>query len=112
MLTKEEIQSKATALEDKYKCKIHPMLFQSEEGGEQIIGFLREPARIVKMRVLDKTVTSPMTASSELLEACLCIEESDPRILSERPEHDKIYIGACMSASNIIKFSQDQFKKK
>jgi hypothetical protein len=112
MLTKEEIQAKADGLTEKYKVKVHPMLFQAEEGGEQIIGFIREPARIVKMRVLDKTISSPMTASAELLEACLIVEESDPRILSEASENDKIYIGACISASNIIKFSQDQFKKK
>lgn len=112
MTTKEEIQKKADDLSERFKTKVHPMLFQAEGSDEQIIGFIKEPPRITKMRVLDKTVTSPMTAASELLEACLIAEESDPRILSEAPEHDRIFIGACMSASNLIKYLQDQFKKK
>lgn len=110
-LTNEQIQAKAVELESKYGCKIHPIVFMTENE-EQVIGYMKEPPRMVKLRVLDKSLTSPMTAAAECLESVLLRDESDPRILSEMPEHDKIYLGACMEASNIIQFSANQFKKK
>ncbi len=113
-MTKEEIQAKADELKAKFGVPIHPLVFKENEDGtgEDIIGFMKEPARIVKLRVLDKSVMSAMTAASELLDMCLIKEESDPRMYSEAIENDKIYIGACMAASAIIRYSTNQFKKK
>jgi hypothetical protein len=111
-LSKEEIQTKADSLSKVHNVKVHPLVFEEEESGEQIIGFIKEPARLVKMRVLDKALTSPISAASELLDIAIIKEESDARILSENPEHDKYYLGAVMAAMGIIKYSQDTFKKK
>ncbi|KAA2242802.1 hypothetical protein F0L74_09750 [Chitinophaga agrisoli] len=111
-LTNEQVQARAEELEKVHGCKIHPLVFMTEEGGEQIVGYMKEPPRIVKLRVLDKSITGPMTAASECLESVLIKEASDPRILSESPENDKVFLGACVAATKIIELSTNQFKKK
>lgn len=107
----EDVKKKSAELENSLGCKVHPLVFQVDEDGEYIVGFLRHPKRVVQMRVLDKSLLSPMTAAEEMLEVCLIKEESDKRIYSEESQYDSIYIGACMAASKIIKFAQQQFKK-
>lgn len=111
ILTNEQVKIKAEELEKEYGCNIYPIVFMHGEN-DQVVGFMKEPPRIVKLRVLDKSLTSPMTAAAECLESVLIEKESDPRILSEKPEHDKIYLGACVEATKIIEFSANQFKKK
>lgn len=109
----EEVQKYAEALKERLGVKVHPLVFKIDEHDtELVVGFMREPNRMVKMRVLDKSILSPMTAAEEMLQAILIKEESDPRIYSEDPEFDKLYIGAVMRASEIIKFSQQLYKKK
>lgn len=111
-LTKEQIAAKAEELEKKFGVKIHPIEFYNDDDGEdQILGFIKDPPRHVKLGVLDKSLVSPITAASELLEACLIKEESDERILSERPESDRIYLGATMAALGIVRYTTDQYKK-
>lgn len=111
ILTNEQIKEKSVELQKTYGCNIYPIVFMLNEA-DQVIGFMKEPPRIVKLRVLDKSLTSPMTAASECLESVLIENESDPRILSEKAEHDKIYLGACVEATKIIEFCANQFKKK
>lgn len=111
-LTTDEIKEKAAQLESLYNCKVHPLVFMVNDGAEQIVGYMKEPPRFVKLRVLDQSMTKPMTAAAECLEAILIKEHSDPRIYSESPECDEINLGATVAASNIITFSANQFKKK
>ncbi len=111
VLTNEQIKEKAEKLKQEYGCEIHPIAFMLNET-DQVVGFMKEPPRIVKLRVLDKSLTSPMTAAGECLESVLLEKESDPRILSEKPEHDKIFLGACVEATRIIEFCANTFKKK
>ena len=111
MKTIEELELKADELGKIHGCKVHPLLFDDGNGG-QVTGFIKEPQRIVKMRALDKSFVSPVTAASELLDACLIKEESDARIYSEAAENDHIYIGAAMAAMDLVKMSVNQFKKK
>lgn len=107
----EELELKAKELSEKHGCVVHPLLFDDGNGGH-VSGFIKEPSRIVKMRALDKSFQSPITAASELLDVCLIKEESDARIYSESPENDHIYIGAAMAAMDMVKMSVNQFKKK
>lgn len=111
VLTTEQITAKADELSKIYNCKIHPLVFMVGEG-EQIIGFMKEPPRFVKLRVLDKSMTAPMTAAAECLDSILIKEHSDARIYSENPEYDDINLGATVAASAVITFSANQFKKK
>lgn len=110
-MTQEEIGQKAEELSLKHGCKVHPILFTDGDGGD-VVGFIKEPTRIVKMRALDKSFVSPVSAASELLDVCLIKEDSDSRIYSESQEHDHIYIGAAMAAMDLVKMSVNQFKKK
>lgn len=105
-------QEKADQLAEQLGTKVYPLIFKEEEDGEDIIGYIKEPSRAVKMAVLDKSVMGSVSAAAEMLDLIILKEHSDPRIFSEKPEHDKIYIGAVMAAFDLIKFSKNTAKKK
>ena len=110
-MTQEEIQIKADELSKIHNCKVHPLVFKASESDE-VIGFIKEPPRFVKLRVMDKGLTAPISASAELVDAYLIKEASDSRIYDENPDNDKYYMGAAMEAYNLITLSVNQFKKK
>lgn len=115
IITNEEITAKAEELSIKYKGEVTPMCFfdVGEKGsGDQIIGYVSSPPRIVKMRVMDTAVKSAMFAAEELLQSCLLKDESDPRIWSDAPECDNIHIGALIACSDMIKYLSNTYKKK
>lgn len=109
-MTNDEILHKADELSTREGCKVHPLVFM--EGEEQIIGYIKEPPRHVKLRVMDKGLTQPATAASEVVEAFLLKPESDKRIWDENPANDKYYLGATMEAYNMINMAVNQIKKK
>jgi hypothetical protein len=110
-MTNEEIQEKAGELGQRENCKVHPLIFMAEEN-DRVIGFIKEPPRHVKLRVMDKGLTSPATAAAEVVDAYIIKDASDPRIWDENSENDKYYLGATMEAYNMINMAVNQFKKK
>jgi len=92
--------------------KVYPILFKDMQTGDDVIGFLKHPPRIVQQRVMDKALQGATSASAELLEVILIKEASDERIYSENPAYDYINNGAVMAAYDIIKAAVNQFKKK
>lgn len=110
-MTNDEILLKAGELSQRENCKVHPLVFVDEDD-QQVIGFIKEPPRHVKLRVMDKGLTSPATAASEVVEAYLLKDDSDARLWEEKPENDKYYLGATMEAYNLISMAINQFKKK
>ena len=111
-LTNEQVQAKADELQIREGCQVHPLVFVDTDTDTQVIGFVKEPSRMVKLRVLDKGLISPVTAAAELLDAVLIKDVSDARIWDEKPENDKIYLGAVMACYETIQLSTNQFKKK
>ena len=107
----EEIEKKAAELSAKYLCKVTPVVFK-DENDLNVVGYVKEPNRESKARVMDKSMTSPVTAACELLDAIIIKAESDTRIISQKSEDDKYYLGAAMSAYSLIELSLDIFKKK
>lgn len=107
----EAAEEKAAELSQLLGVKVHPLVFKDDNGGD-VIGFIKEPNRAVKIAMLDKSIMGGFSAASEVLEGHLLREHSDPRIYSENPEHDKINIGAVMAAYDLVKFSVNQAKKK
>ena len=103
-----EAQKKAESLSIKLNCKVLPIVFHDVETGEDIIGFIKEPSRMVKLRVMDKAMTAPVTASAELFDSIFIEEESDSRFLSD----DKYYLGATMEAFKTVEMAVNTFKKK
>ena len=112
MKTTEEIQNKADELTASLGVKVHPLVFKLKDSDEQVIGYLKEPPRFMKLRVMDKGLTEPMTAASTIVDAYIIKEHSDPRIYSEAAENDPYYMGATMEAYNLIQLAVNQFKKK
>ena len=106
------VQEKAIALTQQYNCKVHPIVFKTADSDETVIGYLKEPPREVKLRMMDKGISSPITAASEVLDAYLIKSESDPRIYTDGADNDKYYIGATMEAYDLVKIAVNQFKKK
>lgn len=107
---RKEVEAKAEELSKKLEIKIHPLLFMPE--GEEIVGFMKEPNREFKKICIDLFYKGQTTeAGSLILEAMLIKEESDERILSEKPEHDYIYLGALMEAIGIVKYIANAIKK-
>ena len=109
---KVDVQKKAEELSVKHNCKVTPIVFHDEEKSEDIIGYIKEPNRMTKLRVMDKAMTSPVTASSELFDSIIIKEESDPRFTSEKSEDDKYYIGGTMEAFKTVEIAVNTFKKK
>jgi hypothetical protein len=108
---KAAIDEKVAALTDKYKSRIIPVSF-TDENGEPVTGYMKEPTRMVKARVLDKAIMTPVTAGLELLEICLLKEESDARIYSEAPENDSYALGMALAAYRSVEVSLNSLKKK
>jgi len=111
-MTKEEAQIKADELSASMNVKVHPIVFQEDADADLIVGYIKEPSRMVKLAVLDKSVMGGFSAAAEMLDSVLLKEHSDPRIYSERSEDDKIYLGAVMAAYDLVKFSVNTLKKK
>ena len=111
-MKQEEIEAKSQELSVKHSCNVFPIVFKDANGGDDVVGYIKEPPRFVKMRVMDKGLTAPVSAASEVVDAYLIKEESDPRIYSEAPENDVYYIGATMEAYSLVKMAVNQFKKK
>lgn len=111
-MTQAEIEQKAAELSAKHNATVYPLIFQLEESDEQIVGYIKEPPRFVKLRVMDKGLTSPISAASEVVDAYLLKDESDARIYSDAPENDPYYLGATLAAYNLVTMAVNQFKKK
>jgi len=109
---KAEIDKKALELAEKNNCKVIPIVFHNEEQNEDIIGYIKEPNRINKLRAMDKSMSGAMTASAELFDSIILKEDSDPRFTSERSEDDKIYLGGALVAFQTIEMMVNTFKKK
>ena len=111
-MTTEEIKLKAEQLSVQHNCKVHPLVFSADGESETVIGFIKEPPRFVKLRVMDKAMNAPMTSASEVVDSYLLKDVSDKRIFDENPDNDKYYLGAVWEAYNMISMSINQFKKK
>jgi hypothetical protein len=103
-----DAQKRADDLCIKLNCKVLPIVFHDVDTGEDIVGFIKEPSRMVKLRVMDKAMTAPVTASAELFDSIFIEDESDKRFLTE----DKYYLGATMEAFKTVEMAVNTFKKK
>jgi len=107
-----DLEQKVKELSSKHSCTVVPIVFKDEDTEEEVIGFIKAPSRMVKLRIMDKAQTGVITASAELFDAILLTEESDARFSSGKSVDDKFYLGGAMAAYDTIKISVNQFKKK
>lgn len=105
----ETIENTAKELTKKYGVTVTPFAFI--KGEEVIVGYLKEPSRLDKMRAIDMYEQSRTQAGDIILRTSLCVE-SDPRILDEKPENDPIYLGAIEWATRSVTLYNEQLKKK
>lgn len=103
--------AKATELTIKMNCLVKPILFFDEKTNTTLVGYIKEPNRMTKLRMLDKAVLGSYTASAEVYDAILIKEESDPRLYSESPEDDKCYFGGVQATFALVEILQNQLKK-
>ena len=107
-MTTEQIESKAQELSVKLNTKVTPLVFIDGDSKEQVIGYLKELPRDVKLRIMDSMLTGAYSAVGSVIDYYLIQEESDKRILIE----DNFYMGAVQELFNMVKLSTNQFKKK
>lgn len=105
-----EIEKKAQELSLKHNCKVTPFAFIYK--GENIVGYMKSPGRLVKMQAIDMREQSKTQAGDLILRSSLIQEESDKRILEETDETDGIYLGAIDFAINSVTIYQELLKKK
>ena len=108
--TTDMAEAKAAELSVKLKTKVYPFSFFT--GEKFVVGYLREPNRLDKMRAIDLYDISRTQAGDHILRTSLIQEESDKEILEENAANDTIYLGAIGYAVNIVKISAEQLKKK
>ncbi len=104
-----EVLAKAEELTTKLGIKVHPITFiVDSQASDFVIGYIKEPSRLVKMRAMDKVSLGQSSfAYLELLESCIIKDESDPRILSEKPENDTYNLGASKFCGNLLVIATD-----
>lgn len=108
-----EAKARAEVISKREGVKITPILFYlNEKFDDPIVGFLKPPSRIAKVKIMDKSSqVGSYSAAAETLEICLLKSDSDMRFLSESPEYDDIYMGAIIAAQSLINASINQIKK-
>lgn len=106
----EQAEAKAKQLSESLKTTVHPFVFFYKE--EFVFGYLKEPARVDKMRSIDMYDQSRTQAGDIILRTSLIKEESNRRILEESPENDPIYLGAISFAIKVVEIAAELLKKK
>ena len=61
---------------------------------------------------MDRAISAPISSCTDIVDAYLIKEESDPRSYTEGSDNDKYYFSATMEAYDLIKFAVSAFKKK
>lgn len=107
---KTEIDTKKLELEQKNKCEIKVFAFATKD--DCVIGYLKDPDRLTKMRAIDMYEQSRTQAGDIILRSGLIQEESDSRILEEKKENDPFYLGAIDFAVKSVGMYLDVLKKK
>jgi hypothetical protein len=103
-------EEKAKHLSEVLNTRVTPFLFIHEN--EPVYGYLKEPARLDKMRAIDLYEISKTQAGDHIVRTSLIREESDHRILEEGYKNDEIYLGAIDFACKMVVWHSEQLKKK
>jgi len=109
---KKAAQVRADELTQSMGVKVHPIVFMTEEEDNPVVGYVKEPSRAVKIAVMDKSLVGMYSAANEMLDVVLLKEHSDPRIYSEKTEHDKFNLGATMAVYDLVQVSVNVADKK
>lgn len=109
-LTVEQIEEIKINLSKELSKDITAHVFETENG-EQIVGFFKDPDRLVKMRALDMSLQSWTNSADVLLRSCLIEKYSDERILKDGSEYDKIYFSFLLKANELVQFYSEKQKK-
>lgn len=106
-------KAKAEELTKREGVKVTPILFyQNGNADDPIFGYLKAPTRVAKIAIMDKSEQAGnYSAGAEMLTFCLLKADSDPRLTSEAPEHDDIYMGAILACQDLIQASVNMIKK-
>lgn len=106
-------KEKADKLTEEKKHTVVPMVFLF--GDEIVTGYFKEPSRMQKAAVWDKSIKEgPTLAAAEILPHLIDKENSDARFLDESSKYDSLFFGACMSIYSVVKtlVNQVQSEKK
>lgn len=107
------IEVKAEQLSKALNCTVKPLVFVDAETKEEVVGFVKEPDRLLKLRMLDKSQQDgAFSFAAQVYDSILLKEESDPRLSSLDSKYDRYYLGGVMEAYKMVEISINNFKKK
>jgi hypothetical protein len=110
---KEAAQVMADRLSVERGVEVHPLAFYDNDNPDRlIIGFIEEPRRMVKIALMNKSPVYPFSAACEMYDVIVIKEHSDPRLWSEDPKFDSLYMGAANEAYNLVKMKLNLIDKK
>ena len=106
-----EAEKKAKKLSEQMGCDVitHTVI---DSKGEPATAYFTLPNRFTKMHAIDLANQSLSQSGDMLLNACLIKEESDKRILDDKPENDSIYLAFNMYASTLVEIANLNLQKK
>lgn len=107
------VEEKRLELKEKLKRNVYSYVIKISDE-DYAVAYVKEPERLVKMRVLDMLATQQgMSAAGDmLLSTSLIPEESDKRILSTSSEYDTLYLTMVTNCIELIQVYADVIKKK
>lgn len=108
MIEEEKIEELRLNLVAQHKCNVHSFIIETEDENNAVI-FLKEPARLTKIRVLDLFYGAGGAASASdlLIQSCLIKEASDQRLATD----DRIYLSLVVNCMDLIQYYSNVQKK-
>jgi len=108
-----KVEEKRLELKEKLKRNVYSYIVKVDEN-DYAVGYVKEPERLVKMRVLDMLAmqNGVSAAGDMLLSTSLLVEESDRRILSTDSQFDTLYLTMITNCIELIQVYADVIKKK
>jgi hypothetical protein len=105
-----QADEKAKQLSIELGRPVYPFVFHNGNGF--LVGYLKEPARLDKMRAIDMYEQSRTQAGDLILRTSLITEHSAVEILDEKPQNDSVYLGAIGFAIKRVEIAAELLKKK
>lgn len=107
-----QVEETKQILSKKYNRKVYGYIVNVDDANDDeqyAVIYVKEPERMVKLRVLDLATTQGITTAGDtLLSSCILTEESDKRIQS----NDALYITMIMNVMDLVQLYSDVIKKK
>lgn len=105
--------SKVQDIENVKGYKVIEFKFLDEDTNEFVVGYMKKPNTITKLRAMDNAINGLFTACDKIYKSHIIKEESDKRLYDEVEieKDDRFYLGAVNQVVASIQFAENVLKK-